>query len=91
MYWFLIKFTVLFQIAAPSRIINITSIDYQKGIIDKEDLNMTKNYDSMKAYKQSKLASVLFTLELAKRLEGKINLLLISNNLIHISYVHVLN
>lgn len=58
------------KIAAPSRIINITSIDYQKGIIDKEDLNMTKNYDSMKAYKQSKLASVLFTLELAKRLEG---------------------
>ncbi|XP_065220971.1 retinol dehydrogenase 13-like [Planococcus citri] len=56
--------------SAPSRIINLTSITYKKGNIDKEDLNFTKTYNIDQAYNQSKLANVLFTKELAKRLEG---------------------
>ncbi len=35
-----------------------------------EDLNWTKNYWSVNAYSQSKLANILFTKELAKRLAG---------------------
>ncbi|KZS09158.1 Retinol dehydrogenase 13 [Daphnia magna] len=40
------------------------------GEIDFNDLNSEKHYDPAKAYEQSKLANVLFTRELAKRLEG---------------------
>ncbi len=43
-----------------------------RGTIDFDDLNSEKKYDPAAAYEQSKLASVLFTRELAKRLEGKI-------------------
>lgn len=35
-----------------------------------DDINLEKNYSAFTAYCQSKLANVLFTLELAKRLEG---------------------
>ena len=35
-----------------------------------DDLMMKKNYDKARAYYQSKLANVLFTKELAKRLKG---------------------
>lgn len=34
------------------------------------DLNSEKSYDEAKAYNQSKLANILFTKELARRLEG---------------------
>ncbi|XP_019881396.2 retinol dehydrogenase 13 [Aethina tumida] len=56
--------------STPSRIINISSIAHKKGVINKEDLNSDKSYDPAKAYAQSKLANVLFTRELAKRLEN---------------------
>lgn len=41
------------------------------GSINLEDLNSEKHYNKNKAYAQSKLANVLFTRSLAKRLEGK--------------------
>lgn len=40
------------------------------GSINLEDINSEKSYDKSKAYAQSKLANVLFTRSLAKRLEG---------------------
>lgn len=55
---------------APSRIINVSSVAHLRGEIDFNDLNSEKHYDPAKAYEQSKLANVLFTRELAKRLEG---------------------
>lgn len=44
-----------------------------RGKIDFQDLNSEKKYDPAEAYEQSKLANVLFTRELAKRLEGNIS------------------
>lgn len=55
--------------SAPSRIINVSSIAHTRGFIDTSDFNSEKNYDPKKAYEQSKLANVLFTRELAKRLK----------------------
>lgn len=43
------------------------------GKINTEDLNSDKKYDAYGAYCQSKLANILFTRELAKKLEGKLN------------------
>lgn len=40
------------------------------GSINLEDINSEKSYDKSKAYSQSKLANVLFTRSLAKKLEG---------------------
>ncbi|XP_050510074.1 retinol dehydrogenase 13-like [Diabrotica virgifera virgifera] len=56
--------------SAPSRIINVSSVAHKRGEINKEDLNSDKSYDPSNAYAQSKLANILFTNELAKRLEG---------------------
>lgn len=56
--------------STPSRIINVSSIAHARGFIDTSDFNSEKSYDPKKAYEQSKLANVLFTRELSKRLEG---------------------
>jgi retinol dehydrogenase-12 len=58
------------EASAPSRIVNVSSVAYEKGRIDWDDLMLDKNFDFRKAYRQSKLANVLFTRELAKRLQG---------------------
>uniref|UniRef100_A0A8D3E1I8 Retinol dehydrogenase 13 n=1 Tax=Scophthalmus maximus TaxID=52904 RepID=A0A8D3E1I8_SCOMX len=58
--------------SAPSRVINLASLAHIVGKIDFEDLNWeNKKFDTKQAYCQSKLANVLFTRELAKRLQGK--------------------
>jgi NAD(P)-dependent dehydrogenase (short-subunit alcohol dehydrogenase family) len=56
--------------SAPSRIVNIASADHSNGTIDFDDLQGEKGYKGAKAYSQSKLANVLLTYELARRLEG---------------------
>ncbi|XP_069547601.1 retinol dehydrogenase 13-like isoform X1 [Brachyistius frenatus] len=57
--------------SAPSRVINLASLAHIIGKIDFEDLNWEKKkFDTKQAYCQSKLANVLFTRELAKRLQG---------------------
>lgn len=59
-----------FQKSAPSRIIVVSSLAHTRGHINTNDLNSEKNYDSGAAYNQSKLANVLFTRALSKRLQG---------------------
>ena len=49
---------------------NVSSLVHKWGRIDFDDLHGTKSYDVDKAYNQSKLANVLFTYELAGRLQG---------------------
>ncbi|GCC22551.1 hypothetical protein chiPu_0000939 [Chiloscyllium punctatum] len=60
----------LIKQSTPSRIINVSSTAHTMGGINFDDLNSEKNYSPMKAYAQSKLANILFTRELARKLEG---------------------
>uniref|UniRef100_A0A3P8SQJ2 Retinol dehydrogenase 12, like n=1 Tax=Amphiprion percula TaxID=161767 RepID=A0A3P8SQJ2_AMPPE len=60
----------LIKRSAPARIITVSSMAHSWGSINLEDINSEKSYDKSKAYSQSKLANVLFSRSLAKRLEG---------------------
>ena len=54
----------------PSRIVNVSSLAHEFGKINFDNLMSEKSYNRMTAYGQSKLANVLFTRQLAERLEG---------------------
>ena len=56
--------------SAPARIINISSGAEAGGKINFDDLQSEKRYSSWAAYSQAKFANVLFTYDLARRLEG---------------------
>jgi retinol dehydrogenase-14 len=56
--------------SAPARIVNVTSSAQAIGDIHLDDLQFQRRYRGQAAYNQSKLANVLFTYELARRLEG---------------------
>jgi len=58
--------------SAPSRIVNLSSLASERSNakIHWDDLQLEKSYTPWLAYGQSKLANVLFTRELAKRLKG---------------------
>lgn len=53
------------------RIVNVASGAHKTGNIYFDDINLTKNFNVIRAYSQSKLANVLFTRELAQRLKNK--------------------
>lgn len=54
-----------------ARIVNVASGAHKVGNIHFEDINLEKGYNVIKAYSQSKLANVLFTRELARRLRDR--------------------
>jgi NAD(P)-dependent dehydrogenase (short-subunit alcohol dehydrogenase family) len=58
--------------SAPSRVVNLTSVGHHAawGGMRFDDLQSTKRYMTFDAYTRSKLGNLLFTRELAKRLEG---------------------
>jgi retinol dehydrogenase 14 len=56
--------------SAPARVVTVSSGAQSMGRIDFDDLEGACNYSGQRAYSQSKLASVMFTFELARRLEG---------------------
>jgi NAD(P)-dependent dehydrogenase (short-subunit alcohol dehydrogenase family) len=58
------------EASAPARIINVTSSGERSGTINFDDLQGEGRYSGFRAYNQSKLAMILFTYELARRLEG---------------------
>jgi NAD(P)-dependent dehydrogenase (short-subunit alcohol dehydrogenase family) len=53
----------------PARIVNVSSAGQQQ--IDFSDVMLTRGYSGVRAYCQSKLAQILFTLDLAKELEER--------------------
>ncbi len=56
--------------AAPSaRVVTVSSRSHRRGRIHWKDVMLRKRYNTLTAYDQSKLANVLFTLELNRRLE----------------------
>jgi NAD(P)-dependent dehydrogenase (short-subunit alcohol dehydrogenase family) len=56
--------------SAPARVVTVSSGAQSLGTIDFDDLQGERKYSGQTAYNQSKLASVMFTFELARRLEG---------------------
>lgn len=58
------------EASAPSRIVVVSSASHISGRINLDDLEARKGYAMMTAYGQSKLANLMFTRSLAKRLEG---------------------
>ena len=60
----------LLRKSAPSRIVNVSSSAHMGGTIAFDDLQGERRYGGFRAYNQSKLAQILFTQELARRLEG---------------------
>jgi retinol dehydrogenase-14 len=56
--------------SAPARVVTVSSGAQSMGAIDFEDLQGERTYSGQTAYNQSKLANVMFTYELARRLEG---------------------
>jgi NAD(P)-dependent dehydrogenase (short-subunit alcohol dehydrogenase family) len=56
--------------SSPSRIVNVSSDSHQGTVLDFQDLQYQGRYRGFQAYGRSKLANLLFTYELARRLEG---------------------
>jgi NAD(P)-dependent dehydrogenase (short-subunit alcohol dehydrogenase family) len=56
--------------SAPARIINTASVAHQGASLDFADLQSSRGYSPLKAYGRSKLCNILFTRELARRLQG---------------------
>lgn len=56
--------------SAPARIVNVASRAHYDGTLDFDDLGFEHGWSVLRAYSRSKLANVMFTRALARRLEG---------------------
>jgi retinol dehydrogenase-14 len=56
--------------SAPVRVVTVSSGAHVRGRIDFDDLQGERKWSGQRAYAQSKLANVMFTYELARRLDG---------------------
>jgi NAD(P)-dependent dehydrogenase (short-subunit alcohol dehydrogenase family) len=56
--------------SAPARVVTVSSEAHRAGRIDFTDLQGERSYRRLRAYRQSKLANILFTRELSRRLHG---------------------
>jgi retinol dehydrogenase 12 len=56
--------------SAPARIVNVASEAHRFGTINFDDLDSERRYSTLGAYGQSKLANILFSYELSRRLAG---------------------
>jgi retinol dehydrogenase-14 len=56
--------------SAPARVVTVASIGHRHGTLDFDDLGFERGYKLMRAYARSKLANILFSSELARRLDG---------------------
>jgi NAD(P)-dependent dehydrogenase (short-subunit alcohol dehydrogenase family) len=56
--------------SAAGRIVNVSSAAHRTATLDLDDMQSARRYDRLEAYARSKLANLLFTYELARRLAG---------------------
>ena len=56
--------------SAPSRIVNVASTAHSRGTLDFDDLQCERHYNGWQQYGNTKLANIVFTYELARRLQG---------------------
>ena len=68
---FLLTTELLDLMGEGARIVNVASGAHKVGKIHFDDINLHKGFNVIKAYGQSKLANVLFTRELARRLKDR--------------------
>lgn len=68
---FLLTTELMELMGEGSRIVVVASGAHKAGKIHFDDINLTRGYNVVKAYGQSKLANVLFTRELARRLKDR--------------------
>src|SRR5271154_1633600 len=61
---------LLDRLAAGARIVTVSSIGHLDGVMDFDDLQSERHYDPEQAYSQSKLANLLFSYELDRRLRA---------------------
>lgn len=74
----------MLRASAPSRVINVTSTAHSSGSIDFDDIQFEHNYKGYKAYANTKLMNMMFTYELARRLEGSG----VTANCVHPGVIH---
>ncbi len=60
----------ILEASTPSRIVTVSSAAHTMGKIDFDDVQAVRGYNEIRVYNASKLANVLFTYELARRLAG---------------------
>jgi len=72
MAYFVVTETLRERLAAsaPARIVSTSSVAHQGARLDFSDLQGARRYSGWQAYGRSKLANILFTRELARRLAG---------------------
>jgi NAD(P)-dependent dehydrogenase (short-subunit alcohol dehydrogenase family) len=70
--------------SAPARIVNVASESHRNARMHWDDLQLKRGYNTLRAYGQSKLANLLFTYELDRRLEETG----VTINALHPGFVH---
>jgi NAD(P)-dependent dehydrogenase (short-subunit alcohol dehydrogenase family) len=55
----------------PARVVSVSSTAHSRGVLDFDDLQMQHHYRGYEAYANTKLMNIMFTYELARRLEGR--------------------
>ena len=56
--------------SAPARVVTVSSQVHSKSPLDFDDLRSDREYTASQVYRKTKLANILFTYELSRRLEG---------------------
>jgi retinol dehydrogenase 12 len=67
---FLLTNLLLPKLTAPARVVTVTSDAHTAARLDLSDPHLEHGWDSWRSYANSKLANILFTRELARRLDG---------------------
>ena len=62
----------ILRITLGSRIVTLSSNGYQNAMIDFDNLKSEKDYNPLREYRQSKLANLIFSIELDRKIKAKL-------------------